>query len=134
MRNADGARDHAGIMDVLAGAAGTLAVGRFAMIVELKGDPDDVIALRLEQRRGHRGVDAAGHGDDDPGVLRTAFDIETVEHRCFCHGGTAPWAASRYPLLYVRPTRAQCRRPPIWPLASPPQGRPPPPSWDRAGF
>ena len=73
MRDADGARDHAGVMDVLAGAAGALAVGRRAMIVELKGDPDDVVALRLEQRRGHRGIDAARHGDDDPDVLRTAL-------------------------------------------------------------
>ncbi|MDU1669799.1 MAG: hypothetical protein E6833_26785, partial [Bradyrhizobium sp.] len=27
-----------------------------------------------------RRVHAAGHGDDDPGVFGTAFEIETVEH------------------------------------------------------
>ena len=83
------ARDHAGVVDVLAGAAGALAVGRRAMIVELEGDPDDVVALRLEQRRGHRGIDAARHGDDDPDVLRTALDFETVEHRLSVTGRTA---------------------------------------------
>ena len=72
--------DRAGVVDVLAGAAGALAMGRRAMVVELQRDADHVVALRLEQRRGHRGIDAAGHGDDDTGVLRTAFEIETVGH------------------------------------------------------
>ena len=67
-------------MDVLAGAAGALAVGRCAMVVELQRHADDVIALGLEQRRRHRRIDAAGHGDDDAGVLRSAFEVEAVEH------------------------------------------------------
>ena len=46
MRDADGSRHHAGIVDVLAGAAGALAVGRRAVVVELERDPDDVVALR----------------------------------------------------------------------------------------
>ena len=80
MRNADALGDVAGVVDVLPGAAGALAMGRGAMIVELQRDADDVVALGLQQRSRDRGIDAAGHGDDDPGVLRTAFEIETVEH------------------------------------------------------
>ena len=55
-------------------------MGRCAMVVELERDADDVIALGLEQRRGHRRIDAAGHGDDDAGVLRTPFDLQAVAH------------------------------------------------------
>ena len=55
-------------------------MGRRAVVVKLQRDADDVVALGLEQRRRHRGIDAARHGDDDAGVLRPAFDIETVEH------------------------------------------------------
>ena len=80
MRNADPVRHRAGVVDVLAGAAGALAMGRRAMVVELQGDADDVIALGLEQRRRHRRVDAAGHGDDDAGVLRPAVEVEAVRH------------------------------------------------------
>ena len=80
MRNADALGDIARVMDVLAGAAGALAMARRAMVVKLQGDADDVVTLRLQQRGRGRGVDAAGHGDDDPGVLRPAFEIETVAH------------------------------------------------------
>ena len=80
MRDADPLGDVARVVDVLAGAAGALAMGGRAMIVELQRDADDVVAFRLQQRSRHRGIDAAGHGDDDPGVLRTAFEIQTVEH------------------------------------------------------
>ena len=38
------AGDRAGVVDVLAGAAGALAVGRRAVIVELQRDADDVVA------------------------------------------------------------------------------------------
>jgi hypothetical protein len=50
------------------------------MIVKLEGNANDVVTLGLQQRSRHRGIDAAGHGDDDPCVLRTAFKIQTVEH------------------------------------------------------
>ena len=43
----------------LASAAGTFAMGCRAMIVELQGDPDDVIAFGLQQRGRHRRIDAA---------------------------------------------------------------------------
>ena len=80
MRNADALGDAARIIDVLPGAAGALAVGGGAVVVELQRDADHVIALGLEQRGGHRGIDAAGHGDDDTGVLRAAIEIEAVWH------------------------------------------------------
>ena len=73
MRNADALGDRARVMDVAPGAAGALAVGRGAVVVELQGHADDVVALGLEQRGRDRGIDAAGHGDDDARVLRTAF-------------------------------------------------------------
>ena len=44
MRNADALGDRAGVVDVLAGAAGALAVGRRAVVVELQRDADDVVA------------------------------------------------------------------------------------------
>ena len=59
MRNAEPLGDIAGVVNVLASAAGTFAMGRRAMIVELQGDPDDVIALGLQQRGRHRRIDAA---------------------------------------------------------------------------
>ncbi len=80
MRDADPLGDVAGVVDVLPGAAGALAVSGRAMIVELQGDADDVVTFGLQQRSRHRRVDAAGHRDDDPGVLWTALEIQTVEH------------------------------------------------------
>src|SRR6516164_333349 len=78
--NADPLRHRARVIDVLAGAAGTLAMGRGAMVVELQRDADDVVALGLEQRRRDRGIDATRHGDDHAGGLRRAFEVEAVEH------------------------------------------------------
>ena len=80
MRNADALGDSAGVVDVAAGAAGALAVGRGAVVVELQRDADDVIAGIGQQRRGHRGIDAARHRDDDARVGRATLDIETVQH------------------------------------------------------
>src|SRR5215831_10149804 len=78
--NADALRHRARVIDILAGAAGALAMGRGAMVVELQRDADDVVALGLEQRRRDRGVDATRHGDDHAGILRRAFEVEAVEH------------------------------------------------------
>ena len=71
----------AGVVDILAGAAGPLAVGGFAMVVELQRDADDVVAGMLEQAGDDRGVDAARHGDDHTCPLRTAGKIEIHRHR-----------------------------------------------------
>ncbi|GAA0004067.1 hypothetical protein BRDID11002_40680 [Bradyrhizobium diazoefficiens] len=98
MGNAELGGNVAGVVDVLAGAAGALAMGRRAMVVELERDADDVVALSLEQRSRRRGIDAARHGDDDPGVLRTAFEIQTVEHGFLrCDGGVRRSAMCLWP-------------------------------------
>ena len=68
------------ILDVLAGAAGALAADRLAMVVELERDADDVVAFGLQQRRDHRGVDAAGHGDDHARIGRAAVEMKAVKH------------------------------------------------------
>ena len=80
MRNADPLGDIARIVDVLPGAAGALAMGGRAVIIELQRDADDVVAFRLQQRSRRRRIDAALHGDHDPGFLRTSLDIQTVAH------------------------------------------------------
>ena len=72
--------DAAGIVDVLAGAAGALAMGRLAMVVELERDADDVIALAGEEAGNHRGIDATGHRDDDARVLGALGKIKRVHH------------------------------------------------------
>jgi hypothetical protein len=80
MRNADPLGHAAGVVDVLPRAAGALAVGRRAVVVKLQRDADHVIALVLQQRGRDGGIDAAGHRDDNAGVLRPAGKIEAVEH------------------------------------------------------
>ena len=80
VRNADPVGHRAGVVDVLAGAARALAMRRRPVVVKLERDADDVIALGLQKRGRHRRVDAAGHGDDDAGVLRAPFEVETVAH------------------------------------------------------
>ncbi len=80
MRNADAGRDIARVVNILTGAAGTLAMGRGTMIVKLQGDANDVVAFCLQQRSRRRGIDAARHGDDDPRVFRTSLKVEAVEH------------------------------------------------------
>jgi len=80
MRDAETRRDIARVVNVLTGATGALAMGRGAMVVKLQRDADDVIAFGLQQRSRRRGIDAAGHGDDDPGVFRATFEVEAVEH------------------------------------------------------
>ena len=54
MRNADPLGDGAGVMDVAAGAAGALTVGRRAMIVKLQRDADDVVAGFRQDRGGNQ--------------------------------------------------------------------------------
>ena len=79
MGNAESLRHAAGVLNVLAGAAGALAANRLAMVVELERDADHVIALTLEEGSDHGGVDASGHGDDHPGVSRTPRQMKAVE-------------------------------------------------------
>src|ERR1035437_2286689 len=80
MRNTDALGNAARIIDVLPRATRPFSMGGGAVVIELQRDADHVIALGLEQHGGHRGIDAAGHGDDDTGVLRAAIEIEAVWH------------------------------------------------------
>ena len=55
-----------------------LAVERYAL--QSVGRADDVVALFVEEGGDDAAVHAAGHGDHDPCILRTAFEIQTVSH------------------------------------------------------
>ncbi len=87
VRDAEGLGDAAGVVDVLAGAAGAFAVGGRAVIVKLQGDADHVVAGLLEEAGDDRGIDATGHGDDDAGPVGTAGKIETCAHERLCLAG-----------------------------------------------
>ena len=67
--------DAAGVVDVVDGAAAALdgfghafAAGEAALVPELQGKADEVVALGVEQRGDGGGVDSAGHGHGD-GVI-----------------------------------------------------------------
>ena len=62
MGDLEAIRHAAGILDVLAGAAGAFTADCLAVIVELQRDAHDIVALFLQQRRDHResGRHAAG--------------------------------------------------------------------------
>ena len=83
------------IVDVLPRAAGALAVSGRTVVVELQRHADDVVALGLEQRRGHRGIDAAGHRDDHPRRFRPPFQFEAVAHRRRGSPRSQWWLSSR---------------------------------------
>jgi uncharacterized protein YfdQ (DUF2303 family) len=55
-------------------------MGGFTMIVKLKGDADDFIALSGEYTGNDGGVDAPGHGDNYARVLGTLGDIKRIQH------------------------------------------------------
>ncbi len=78
MRDAQPLGDARGVMDVLPGAACALLRQGRAVVVELQRDADDVEPLLDQQRRGHRAVDAAGHGDDDAAVARRLVEAKGV--------------------------------------------------------
>jgi hypothetical protein len=80
MRNLQPLGDAARILDVLSGATGSLAANRLAVVVELKRDTDDVVAVGLHQGGHDRRVDAAGHGDHDARIGRRARKMKTVKH------------------------------------------------------
>ena len=78
------------IVDVLAGAARSLAAHRHAMVVKLEGDPDHVVTLLPQKGGGDGGVDTAGHGDDDAGVRGPLCDAERVQG---ANSGASSWVA-----------------------------------------
>ena len=93
VRDAEPLGDLAGVLDVLAGAAGARLADRDAVIVELQGDADDVVALLLQERGRHRRIDAARHRDHHAGVAGRLVDIEGIAG----HGGAYIGLAARLP-------------------------------------
>ena len=81
MGNPEPRGDVARVMDVLARAAGALAMRRRAVIVELHRQADDVVALARQQRRDDAGIDAARHRDDDARVRRGLGQAQGIDGR-----------------------------------------------------
>ncbi len=81
MRYAQPLGDARGVVDVPAGAACALLRQGRAMVVELQRDADHVAPLLHQQRRRHRAVDAAGHGDDDAALARGLVEAKGVHPR-----------------------------------------------------
>jgi hypothetical protein len=82
MGNADPRGHGPRVVNIAAGAACAFAVGRRAVVEELERDANDVIALLGQQRRRHRGIDAARHRHHHPRLRRRSFEIERVQgHR-----------------------------------------------------
>ena len=108
MRDAEPIGDLARVADVLAGAAGALLPDGGAMIVKLKGDAHDVVALLLQQGRRDRRIDAARHGDHHAGVAGRLVDIEGIAG----HGGAYIGAAvtARQRCWYQLPMQLESRR------------------------
>jgi len=82
MRDADPLGDVAGIVNVAPGAAGALAMGGGAVVVELQRDADHVITLGLQQRKPSTEESRARRTMATTILvsLRAAFEFETVEH------------------------------------------------------
>ena len=82
VRDAERVGHPARVVNVLAGAAGSLAMGRGAVVVELERDAHDLVALLREKGRHHGGVDAARHRDHHARAGRRLRQIEGIEHGC----------------------------------------------------
>ena len=76
--NSDPLGHVASVVNVLAGAARPLAMGRLAMVVELHGDADDVVAFIGKERRHDGRVDSAGHGHNDARVCWRLVEVKTI--------------------------------------------------------
>ena len=73
--------DPAGVADVLPGAAGARPADGGAVVVELQGDADDLIAPGVQHRGGDGTVDTAGHRHHDPRPRGRPGKAETVDLR-----------------------------------------------------
>ncbi len=89
MRDAEPVGDGASIIYVLPRAAGTGALRRLAVVVELQGHADHFGAGPRGERGHDRAVDAAGHGDDDP-LLREGRDRGGNRSALELSGGSLP--------------------------------------------
>ena len=76
--NSEPRGDVAGVVDILAGAARALAMGRLAVVVELHGHADHVIALAGQQRSDDGGIDAARHRHHNAGFRGRLVDSQAI--------------------------------------------------------
>ncbi len=81
--------DRLRVVDILSGATGSGALHRFAMVVELESDADDLGPRACRERSRHRAVDAARHGDDDARAS-WAVQAETAGNHCRCGAALYP--------------------------------------------
>ena len=79
VRNAEPGGDVARVVDVLAGAAGALAMGRRAVVVELHRHADDVVALAASSAATTVELTPPGHRHDDAGVRGRLGEAQAVE-------------------------------------------------------
>ena len=105
VRNADGLGDPL-IENILPGAASSLAY-RFAVVVKLQRDTDDVVAFLREQRRRHGTIDATRHRDDDTGVRRVFGKAEEFMRNM------GFWKSRQLPLSGSDPNRRVVERRPL---------------------
>ncbi len=75
MTDPESIRDAAGIVNVLAGTAGTVAGGEGAMIVELKRNANDLMPGFVQQASDDAAVHASGHCHDDTHVQPIALRV-----------------------------------------------------------
>ncbi len=90
MRDAEPVGDLLRVVNVLPGAAGAAAPHRLAMIVELQRHADHLGAGARGERGRDRAVDAARHGDDDPGIAARAAELKINLHWRSNFGGLYP--------------------------------------------
>src|SRR5579884_572396 len=81
MRYSEALSDLPGIIDVLPRTAGTRSTRCFCVIVKLQCDADDLRTRARGKSRCNGTVDAARHGDDDPGIASGAAELKINEHR-----------------------------------------------------
>ncbi len=84
--NAQPGRDVPRVVDILPGATGALAMGGFAMVVELHRHADDIVALGGERGRGDRRIDAARHSHDNAGLRRRLAQAKAIQRRASGRG------------------------------------------------
>ena len=110
VRDGEPLGDLAGVLDVLAGAAGAGLADGDAMVIELQGDAHDVVALLLQQRRRDRRIDAARHRDHHAGVAGRLVDTEGIPG----HGGAYIGRAAQARQTASSRAGSRCRGRP-WP-------------------
>ena len=76
MGNAEAGGNIAGVLNILPGAARALAVHSSPVIIQLQCHANDIIAIALEQRRHHGGIDAARHGHHHARLRRRLGNVE----------------------------------------------------------